>query len=71
MWQEMKYKGNFKQWFNVFLVISEASQGYESKTYGVSNHHLQLQPKKFSRMWDIQNFPTQHLTQVTEIVHIF
>ena len=31
IWQEMKHKGNFKQWFNVFLVISEASQGYESK----------------------------------------
>ena len=31
IWQEKKHKGNFKQWFNVFLVISEASQGYESK----------------------------------------
>ena len=31
IWQEMKHKGNFKQWFNVFLVISETSEGYESK----------------------------------------
>ena len=31
IWQEMKHKGNFKQWFNVFLLISEASKGYESK----------------------------------------
>ena len=50
---------NFKQWFNVFLVISEAWQGYDSKAYGVLNHNLKLQCKKFSRMRDIQYFPTQ------------
>ena len=55
----MKHKGNFKQWFNVLLVISEGWQGYESKAYVVLNHHSQLQPKKLSRMWDIPNFPTQ------------
>ena len=55
----MKHKGNFKQWFNVFLIISEAWQGYKSKAYGVSDHHQKLQSKKFSRMWDIPNFPTQ------------
>ena len=54
-----KHKGNFRQWFNVFLVISEAWQGYESKAYVVSNHHLKLQPKKFSRTRDIWHFPTQ------------
>ena len=52
-------QGNFKQWFNVFLVISEAWQGYELKAYGVSNHHPKLQPKKFSKTRDIPNFPTQ------------
>ena len=50
---------NFKQWFNVFLIISEAWQGYDSKAYGVSNHNLKLQCKKFNRTRDIQNFPTQ------------
>ena len=55
----MKHKGNFKQWFNVFVVISEAWKGYESKAYGVSNHYLKLRPKKFSRTRDIPNFPTQ------------
>ena len=55
----MQCNGNFKQWFNVFLVISEAWQGYESKAYGVSNHHLKLQSKRFSRTRDIPNFPTQ------------
>ena len=53
----MKYKGNFKQW--IFLVISDASQGYESKALVVFNHHPQLQPKKLSRTRDIPNFPTQ------------
>ena len=47
--------------FNIFLIISEAWQGYESKTYGVSNHHLNLQSKNFSRSRDIRNFPTQGL----------
>ena len=61
----MKHKGNFKQWFNVFLVISEAWQGYELKAYGVLNHHPKLQPKKFSRMWDIPDFPTQGLADTT------
>ena len=55
----MKHKGKFKQWFNVFLVISGAWQGYKSKAYRVSNHHPKLQPKKFSRTRDISNFPTQ------------
>ena len=57
--QEMQCNGNFKQWCNVFLVISEAWQGYESKAYGVSKHHLKLQSKKFSRTRGIPNFPTQ------------
>ena len=55
----MERNVNFKQWFNVFLILSEAWQGYESKAYGVSNHHLKLQSKKFSRTRDIPNFPTQ------------
>ena len=59
IWQKMKHKGNFKQWFNIFLVISEAWQGYELKGYVVFNHHLKLKPKKFSRTWDIPNFPSQ------------
>ena len=50
---------NFKQWFNVFLIISEVWQGYDSKGYGVSNHNLKLQCKKFNRTRDIRNFPTQ------------
>ena len=50
---------NFKQWFNVFLIISEAWQGYESKAYGVSNHNLKLQSKKLTKTRDIPNFPTQ------------
>ena len=50
---------NFKQWFNVFLIIFEAWQGYDSKAYGVSNHHLKLQSKNVSRSRDIRNFPTQ------------
>ena len=50
---------NFKQWLNVFLIISEAWQGYESKAYEVSNHHLKLQSKNVSRSRDIWNFPTQ------------
>ena len=57
--QEMQCNGNFKQLFNAFLVISEAWQEYESKAEVVLNHHLQWQPKMFSRMWDIPNFPTQ------------
>ena len=32
---------------------------HESKAYGVSNYHLKLQSKKFSRTWDIPSFPTQ------------
>ena len=59
IWQEIECNVNFKQWFNVFLVISEAWQGYESKAYGVSNHNLKLQSKKLSRTRDIPNFPTQ------------
>ena len=37
----MKCKGNFKQWFNVFLVISEASQGCELKAFEITfeNYH--------------------------------
>ena len=31
IWQKMKGKENFKQRFHVFLVISEALHGYESK----------------------------------------
>ena len=50
---------NFKQWFNIFLIISEAWQGYESKAYGVSNYHLNLQSENVSRSRDIHNFPTQ------------
>ena len=55
----MQCNGNFKQWFNIFLIISEAWQGYESKAYGVFNHNLKLQSKKLSRTRDIPNFPTQ------------
>ena len=44
---------------NIFLIISEAWQGYELKAYGVLNHNLKLQPKKLSRTGDIPNFPTQ------------
>ena len=55
----MQCNGNFKQLFNIFLIICEAWQGYETKAYGVSNHHLKLQSKKFSRTRDIPNFPTQ------------
>ena len=55
----MKCNGNFKQWFNVFLVNSEAWQGYESKTWEVLNHHPQLQLKMFSRTWDFPKLPTQ------------
>ena len=32
IWWKMKHKGNFKQWFNVLLVIFEGWQGYELKT---------------------------------------
>ena len=59
IWQEIECNVNFTQWFNVFLVISEAWQGYKSKAYWVSNHNLKLQPKKLSRTRDIPNFPTQ------------
>ena len=57
----MKHKGISNNYviFNAFLVISEASQGYESKALLVFNHHSQLQPKKLSRTRDIPNFPTQ------------
>ena len=56
---ENRMQWELKQWFNVFLVISEASQGYELKAYVVSNYNLKLQCKKFSRTRDIPNFPTQ------------
>ena len=59
IWQKIEHTVNFKQWYNVFLVISEAWQGYESKAYGVLNHNLKLQCKKLSRTRDIPNFPTQ------------
>ena len=59
IWQKIEHNANFKQWFNVFLVISEASQGYESKAYGVLNHNLKLQSPKVNRTRDICNFPTQ------------
>ena len=61
----MKHKGNFKQWFNVFLIISEAWQVYESKAWVVLNLHLQLQPKKLSSTRDIPNFPTQGWADTT------
>ena len=56
---EIEHNVNFKQWFNVFLIISEASQGYELKAYGVSNHNLKLQSKQLNRTRDICNFPTK------------
>ena len=59
IWQKIERNVNFKQWFNVFLFISEAWQGYDLKAYGVLNHNLKLQCKKFSRTRDILNFPTQ------------
>ena len=72
----MQCNGNFKQWFNIFLIISEAWQGYESKAYGVSNHNLNLQSKKLSRTRDIPIFQhkverTPHFTRVTEVRHIY
>ena len=62
MWQKIERNRNFKQKFNVFLVIFEAWQGYELKAYGVSNCNLKLQSKKFSRTRDIHNFSTQGWT---------
>ena len=62
---DIEHNANFKQWFNVFLVISEAWQGYESKAYGILNHNLRLQCKKFSRTRDIWNFPTQGWADTT------
>ena len=59
IWQKIECNVNFKQWFNVFLIISEVWQGHDSKAYGVSNHNLKLQCKKFSGTRDIPNFPTQ------------
>ena len=59
IWQEIERNVNFKQWFNIFLIISEAWQGYQSKAYGVLNYNLKLQSTKFSRTRDIPNFPTQ------------
>ena len=59
IWQKIEHNVNFKQWFNVFLIISAVWQGYDSKAYGVLNHNLKLQCKKFNRTRDIQNFPTQ------------
>ena len=59
IWQKIERNANFKQWFNVFLIISDAWQGYDSKAYGVSNHNLKLQCKKFNRTRDIRIFPTQ------------
>ena len=56
---EIEHNANFKQWFNIFLVICEAWQGYELKAYGVLNHNLKLQSMKFSRTRDIPNFSTQ------------
>ena len=75
MWQKMKHKQNFKQWFNVFLAIFEAWQGYELKAWVVSKHHSKWQPKKLSRTGDISNFPTQGwadttFTCITEMQHI-
>ena len=61
----MQCNGNFKQWFNIFLIISEAWQGYESKAYEVPNHNLKLQSKKLSRTRDIPNFPTQGWADTT------
>ena len=54
----MERNVNFKQWFNVFLIISKEWQGYESKAYGVSTT-FKLQSKNVSRSSDICNFPTQ------------
>ena len=65
IWQEIERNVNFKQWFNIFLIISKASPGYELKAYGVLNHNLQLQPKKLSRTRDIPNFPTQGWADTT------
>ena len=61
----MQCNGNFKQWFNIFLIISKAWQGYESKAYGLSNHNLNLQSKKLSRTRDIPNFLTQGWADTT------
>ena len=65
----MQCNGNFKQWFNIFLIISEALQRYESKAYGVSNHNLKLQSKKLSRTRDIPNFPTQGWVDTAFCMH--
>ena len=40
-------------------------QGYDSKAYGVSNHNLKLQCKKFNRTRDIRDFPTQGWADTT------
>ena len=69
IWQKIERNANFKQWFNVFLIISEAWQGYDSKAYGVSNHNLKLQGKKFNRTRDIRNFPTQGWGDTTFCTH--
>ena len=73
---EIEHNANFKQWFNVFLITSEASPGYESKAYRVSNHNLKLQSKKLNRTRNICNFPTQgwgdtHFTCVIEVRHMY
>ena len=54
IWKKSK---PLKQLFDA--LVSEAWQSYESKAYGVSNHHLKLESKKFSRTRDIPNFQTQ------------
>ena len=63
IWQEI-------EWFNVFLVISEASQGYESKAYGVLNHNLKLQSKKIFAIFQHKVERTPHFTRVTEVRHM-
>ena len=35
IWHKMKHNENFKQWFNVFVIISETLQGHECKFYEI------------------------------------
>ena len=46
IWQKIERNANFKQWFNVFLIISEAWQGYDLKAYGVSKPQSKVTMQK-------------------------
>ena len=46
IWRKMKGKENFKQWFNVFVVISEALQGVWIESVGSFNLPFQITTQK-------------------------